>query len=1264
MKNCIILALQVICITHLSFGANILVLSGVPSPSHSIWLRPLTKALAAKGHNVTVISPDVEKLRLPNYTYIHLENLYSSIYNTSFRDTLNFFEMAERGTLHIVNLIDEFGIRCCEISVESKGFKQLLDYPKDFKFDLFMSDIMNGPCLASLLLHRFGNPPYIPMTPYNAPSTTAPLIGSYVYPAAIPNHSFDAPLKMTLWERTKNFIFEMYDEIVKDYYLYPEADAIIRRIFPGAPSAKTLQNTIKLLFINTNPLIQYKEPMLPNVIPVGGMQIRKGKALPDDLSKIVNKAAKGFVLFSLGTNARSDLLGPERVRSILTAMRNLPEYTFLWKFESDESKLPMPIPKNVYIRAWMPQNDLLAHPNIMLFITHSGLLSTQETIWNGVPVIGVPLFADQFRNINYCTSIGVGKRLSIQTLTAEELSETIKEVITNPDYSNKMKRLSQLVRDQPESPLERAVWWTEWVLRNPDVDMLEFNAANFHWFKKYGYDVMTLLLSVVLMLVYVVFRISKYLIYHSSGIVFKHKKEYTIKFTVEKESDGKHPFLDLIITRKEDNILKFGIYRKPTSTDRYITSDSYHFEAQKKAAFHSMSHRLFNIPMEKAEFEAERKKIHEAAFLNSYNEGFINKILRKHERMKHHQNATILQSQKEDIQRIGLPFYPKVTNAIRGILNKHGFHIAYKSAHMLKNLLCSPEDKIPSDEKSGIYEIMCKSCPAVFSNSVGVCTESLRPAKVRIMQYLTFSLRCIIWLLLTEVTRPIRSANILILMSVPSPSHYIWMKPIANKLATRGHNVTIISANVDHSAPVNVTYIHLENIYRLLHGNGENRNNIVKRSEENPFEATLSFYKFATVGCIGTVSSNGFKTLMNYPNNFHFDTIIYDFTCGPCILGFLHKFNYAPLVSVSAFGIPQFTHDLVEEHRLTTNVPHFSLMFPPNMGFGERVFNYLVQSFDSIYRKWVFQPRIQKIANEAFNTNLPSLAQLETHSQIVLVNSNPIFEQVETLPQNVIPVGGLQIVEPQKLSQNNPEIEEFINASAKGTVLFAMGTNFKSEMFTRQHQIMFIEAFAQFTGYNFIWKFDGTTLPIHESSNLMIRPWLPQNDILAHPRVKAFITHCGLLSIYEATYHGVPTIGIPVYVDQHRNARKTVRAGVGVTLDLKTLSTEAIQKALVDVLENSQIERNMQRMSVMLRDQPEKPLDRAIWWIEWVVRHPHTKHLRSPMFETGIAAQNGIDVILFLVFIAFVAVCLTHNVHKRLKMKLNSKKQECNKKQN
>ncbi|XP_035916056.1 UDP-glucosyltransferase 2-like [Anopheles stephensi] len=486
--------LLVMVLVGVSRAANILFMSGVPSPSHYIWLRPLMWEMGKRGHNVTVLSADVEKPP-PNVTYIHLENFYSTMYNTSMREQLDFFELANDSPFKMLRLFDEFGLNLCEAAIKSEGLHFLLGYPQDFKFDLFVSDYMIGPCIPSIIMHRFKELPFIPSTPYNAPSTSAAVLGSFAYPGLVPNHVFDAPERMSFVQRVKNFFYDMYEMALHETFMHPEADRIVRKLYPDAPSSTTFYKNVRVSFSNVNPIIQYKEPMMPSMVPVGGLQIMPPKALPDDLRSVVEGAKNGFILFSLGSNARSDTLGPERIRNILLAMERLPQYQFLWKFESDESKLPMPVPKNVYIRAWMPQNDLLAHPNIKLFITHSGLLSTQEAIWHGVPIIGFPVFADQFRNINYCVDAGIAKRLSIQHFKANELVEAVSEILASDKYSAKMKQMSRLFRDQPESPLERAVWWCEWVLRNPEADLLQSKAVHMSWFQKYSFDVLTFTLA-------------------------------------------------------------------------------------------------------------------------------------------------------------------------------------------------------------------------------------------------------------------------------------------------------------------------------------------------------------------------------------------------------------------------------------------------------------------------------------------------------------------------------------------------------------------------------------------------------------------------------------------------------------------------------------------------------------------------------------------------------------------------------------------------
>lgn len=124
------------------------------------------------------------------------------------------------------------------------------------------------------------------------------------------------------------------------------------------------------------------------------------------------------------------MLGEWRLKIIIDTFKRLPQYTFLWKFES--SDLPIDIPKNVHIQAWMPQSEILAHHNTILFITHAGLLSVQESVWHAVPMLGLPVFGDQFLNIQRMVDIGVAERLDLKHIKQDDLINTIVKICENP----------------------------------------------------------------------------------------------------------------------------------------------------------------------------------------------------------------------------------------------------------------------------------------------------------------------------------------------------------------------------------------------------------------------------------------------------------------------------------------------------------------------------------------------------------------------------------------------------------------------------------------------------------------------------------------------------------------------------------------------------------------------------------------------------------------------------------------------------------------
>lgn len=90
------------------------------------------------------------------------------------------------------------------------------------------------------------------------------------------------------------------------------------------------------------------------------------------------------------------------------------------------------------------------------------------------------------------------------------------------------------------------------------------------------------------------------------------------------------------------------------------------------------------------------------------------------------------------------------------------------------------------------------------------------------------------------------------------------------------------------------------------------------------------------------IKTNGFRTLLEYPDDFRFDLIIYDYLAGGCLLGFMHKFNYPPLIAATAYGHPPYLAAMMGGHHYYSYVPHYNLPYSGQMNFFQRFYNFAV----------------------------------------------------------------------------------------------------------------------------------------------------------------------------------------------------------------------------------------------------------------------------------------------------------------------------------
>ena len=87
-------------------------------------------------------------------------------------------------------------------------------------------------------------------------------------------------------------------------------------------------------------------------------------------------------------------------------------------------------------------------------------------------------------------------------------------------------------------------------------------------------------------------------------------------------------------------------------------------------------------------------------------------------------------------------------------------------------------------------------------------------------------------------------------------------------------------------------------------------------------------------------------------------------------------------------------------------------------------------------------------------------------------------------------------------------------------------------------------------------------------ANIKVSSWLPQNDILGHPKTRLFIGHAGMNGMLEASYHGVPMICVPFFGDQFDNAVMAERVGIGKILYQDLITEERLIKTVNSVLNN------------------------------------------------------------------------------------------------
>ncbi|XP_011938297.1 PREDICTED: UDP-glucuronosyltransferase 2A1 isoform X3 [Cercocebus atys] len=507
LNNLLLFSLQ-ISLIGTTLGGNVLIwpMEG----SHWLNVKIIIDELIKKEHNVTVLVASGALFITPTSN----SSLTFEIYKVPFgkeriEGVINDFVLTWlenrpspstiwRFYQKMAKAIKNFHIVSREICDGVLKNQQLMEKLKKSKFEVLVSDPV-FPC-GDIVALKLGIP-FMYSLRFSPASTVEKHCGKVPYPPSyVPAVLSELTDQMSFTDRIRNFIsYHLQDYMFET--LWKSWDSYYSKALGRPTTLCETMGKAEIWLIRTYWDFEFPRPYLPNFEFVGGLHCKPAKSLPKEMEEFIQSSGKdGVVVFSLGSMVKN--LTEEKANLIASALAQIPQKV-LWRYVG---KKPATLGNNTQLYDWIPQNDLLGHPKTKAFITHGGTNGIYEAIYHGVPMVGVPMFADQPDNIAHMKAKGAAVEVNLNTMTSVDLLSALRTVINEPSYKENAMRLSRIHHDQLVKPLDRAVFWIEFVMRHKGAKHLRPAAHNLTWFQYHSLDVIGFLLVCVTMAIFLVIQ--------------------------------------------------------------------------------------------------------------------------------------------------------------------------------------------------------------------------------------------------------------------------------------------------------------------------------------------------------------------------------------------------------------------------------------------------------------------------------------------------------------------------------------------------------------------------------------------------------------------------------------------------------------------------------------------------------------------------------------------------------------------------------------
>ncbi|XP_054010164.1 UDP-glycosyltransferase UGT5-like [Hylaeus anthracinus] len=326
-------------------------------------------------------------------------------------------------------------------------------------------------------------------------------------------------------------------------------------------------------------------------------------------------------------------------------------------------------------------------------------------------------------------------------------------------------------------------------------------------------------------------------------------------------------------------------------------------------------------------------------------------------------------------------------------------------------------------------------------------------------------------------------------------SHFDVFKPLLESLARRGHDLTVVSHFPRSEKSIAAEPLPNYKDVSLLDGEHNVMINVIdlREMDDTIFKMIKNIYMLSVMArmtCENALKNPELKRIVESGEKF--DLVITESFNTNCFMPVIKKLD-APFVQISTHQLMDWAIDQLGASYEASHKPSIFSGLERPMNFLQRTWNVLATWLATSVYDTIFHWHDQSLGEKYYGPGVPDVKEISKNVSLMLLNTHYSLHGAQLFPPNIVEVGGMHL--PSKPSPLPKDVKKFLDEAREGVLYFNLGSMIKMASVPEEKLTAVLNVLSSIPR-KVIWKWETDQVPL-KSSNILVKKWLPQFDILS-----------------------------------------------------------------------------------------------------------------------------------------------------------------------